>query len=99
GLEKLFTLMIDKPFAVENPFLWHTRAEIVNLIGDAGCGELIQNSVSCMHTHEQTSDKSHCGRCSQCVGRRFATLASRYAADDPAEIYKVDLLKGERDAD
>ena len=99
GFERLFTLLIDQRFAVENPFLWHTRAEIVDLIGDAGCGELIQNSVSCMHTHEQTNEKSHCGRCSQCVGRRFATLASRYAERDPENIYKVDLLKGEREPD
>jgi hypothetical protein len=52
-----------------------------------------------MHTREQTHEKSHCGRCSQCVGRRFATLASRYAEKDPENIYKVDLLKGERAPD
>ena len=99
GFAKLFTLLIQRPFAVENPFLWHTRTEVVNLIGDAGCGELIGHSVSCVHTHEQTADKPHCGRCSQCVGRRFATLASKYADKDPSTIYKVDLLEGAREAD
>jgi antitoxin component HigA of HigAB toxin-antitoxin module len=39
---------------------------------------------------------THCGRCSQCISRRFATLASKYAESDPAEMYKVDLLVGER---
>jgi hypothetical protein len=52
-----------------------------------------------MHTREQTNEKTHCGRCSQCVGRRFATLASRYAKKDPEQIYNVDLLTGERDPD
>ena len=33
------------------------------------------------------------------MGRRFATLASRYAEKDPANIYKVDLLEGEREMD
>ncbi|MFL6354282.1 MAG: 7-cyano-7-deazaguanine synthase [Bryobacteraceae bacterium] len=99
GFAKLFSHLIQQTFAVENPFLWRTRAELVNLIGDAGCGELIQHSVSCVHTREQTKEKSHCGRCSQCVGRRFATLASRYAESDPEDIYKVDLLKGDREAD
>ncbi|MGI8960598.1 MAG: hypothetical protein ACR2IV_12695, partial [Bryobacteraceae bacterium] len=99
GFAELFSLLIEQPFAVENPFLWRTRAEVVNLIGDARCGDLIRDSVSCMHTHEQTIDKPHCGRCSQCVGRRFATLASRYTDKDPANIYKVDLLEGEREMD
>jgi hypothetical protein len=99
GFAKLFSLLIQQPFTVENPLLWRTRAEVVNVIGDAGCSDLIQHSVSCMHTHEQTVDKPHCGRCSQCVGRRFATLASRYAEKDPANIYKVDLLEGEREMD
>ena len=99
GFAQLFGLLLQKDFVVENPFLWRTRAEIVNVIGDAGCGELIQHSVSCMHTHEQTVTQPHCGRCSQCVGRRFATLASRYSKDDPADIYRVDLLTGERDDD
>jgi hypothetical protein len=99
GFAELFSLLIQRAFAVENPFLWRTRAEVVNLIGEAGCSDLIRDSVSCMHTHEQTIDKPHCGRCSQCVGRRFATLASCYAEKDPADIYKVDLLEGQRDMD
>jgi hypothetical protein len=99
GFAQLFGLLLQAEFVVENPFLWMTRAEIVNVIGDAGCGELIRNSVSCMHTHEQTATQPHCGRCSQCVGRRFATLASKYQKDDPVDIYRVDLLTGERDDD
>ncbi len=96
GFAGLFSRLLGQPFAVENPFLWNTKAEIVNLIGDAGCGELIKHSVSCMHTRDQTIQLTHCGRCPQCISRRFATLASRYAGCDPAEMYKVDLLLGER---
>jgi len=99
GLADLFSQLIDRPFVVENPFLWHTRAEVVNVIGDAGCSCLIQHSVSCMHTRDQTKDHPHCGQCSQCVGRRFATLASNYGIDDPASRYKIDLLEGERRQD
>jgi 7-cyano-7-deazaguanine synthase in queuosine biosynthesis len=96
---ELFSLLAEQRFTVENPFLWKTRAEVVNVIGDAGCGELIGKSSSCMHTWEQTTEKPHCGQCSQCIGRRFATLASKYFGDDPADIYKVDLLEGPRDPD
>ena len=96
GFSDLFSLLTGERFTVENPFLWLTKTEVVDLIGDAGCGPLIQGSVSCMHTHEQTIDQPHCGRCSQCISRRFAALASRYATSDPANQYKVDLLTGER---
>jgi hypothetical protein len=99
GYASLFQLLTDGPFDVENPFLWLTKGEVVDVIGDAGCAELIRHSVSCTHTREMTRMFTHCGLCSQCISRRFATLASKYACHDPAEIYKVDLLLGEREKD
>ncbi len=96
GFTELFSLLAQQQFTVENPFLWMTKTDVFNLIGDAGCGHLIGDSVSCMHTREQTSEKPHCGRCSQCVSRRCAALASRYAASDPADQYTVDFLTGDR---
>lgn len=96
GFSELFSALVGQTFTVENPFLWLTKTEVFDLIGDAGCGDLIQDSVSCMHTREQTKEQPHCGQCSQCVSRRFAALASRYATDDPRSQYKVDLLTGPR---
>jgi len=96
GFSELFSVLAGESFAVEDPFLWLTKTQVFDLIGDAGCGDLIQDSVSCMHTREQTIERPHCGRCSQCVSRRFAALASRYAANDPSDLYKVDLLTGPR---
>ena len=52
--------------------------------------------MSCTHAWESTKAHSHCGGCSQCIDRRFAILASNYAAHDPAENYKIDLLTGPR---
>ena len=96
GFAKLLSLLVNDQFVVENPFLWMTKTEVVNMIGDAGCAELIKHSISCMHTRDSTLLHTHCGKCYQCIGRRFATLASRYAQSDPPEMYKVDLLTGER---
>jgi hypothetical protein len=96
GFAKLFSEITGSPFAVENPFLWLTKSEVVDVVGDGGCAELIKHSASCTHTIDQTKLHTHCGRCSQCIGRRFAALASKYGAYDPAEMYKVDLLEGER---
>jgi hypothetical protein len=92
----LFSLLVEETFTVENPFLWMTKTEVVNLIGDAGCGDLIGQSVSRTHTREQTAEKPHCGRCSQCVSRKFATLASQFSNRDPGSLYHFDLLTGPR---
>ncbi|HEV2172334.1 MAG TPA: 7-cyano-7-deazaguanine synthase, partial [Nitrospira sp.] len=99
GFASLFRLLTEGTFDVENPFLWLTKGEVVNLIGDTGCADLIKHSVSCTHTREMTHMWTHCGRCSQCISRRFATLASKYVDHDPAEMYKLDLLVGEREKD
>lgn len=96
GFAGLFSVLAGTDFAVENPFLWLTKGEVIDKIGDSGCAELIKHSVSCTHTIGQTRLHTHCGRCSQCVSRRFATLASKYRDYDPAEMYEVDLLEGER---
>jgi hypothetical protein len=97
GYASLFRLLTDGAFEVENPFLWLTKGEVVDVIGDNGCADLIKHSVSCTHTRDMTRIFTHCGKCSQCISRRFATLASKYAAHDPAEMYKVDLLVGARE--
>lgn len=97
GFAKLFGLLLQEEFRLENPFIWNTKAEVVNLIGAAGCGDLIKHTVSCIHTLDRTKLHTHCGLCSQCVGRRLATLASDFGNADPMEMYKVDLLTGSRD--
>jgi len=40
---------------------------------------------------------THCGRCSQCLDRRFGALAAGLGEDDPPEMYEVDLLTGARE--
>src|SRR5207249_4220488 len=88
--------LAGKTFTVENPLLWKTKAEVVRLIADAGCGPLIKYTTSCTSTWEMTKQYPHCGTCSQCIDRRFAVLAAGQQGNDPAEAYKVDLLIGER---
>jgi hypothetical protein len=97
GLAKLYSNLFGIQFAVESPFLWKTKTDVVKVIRDHGCGDLIRKSVSCSRTVEATKLHTHCGRCSQCIDRRVATLAAGATDDeDPAEMYKVDLLVGER---
>ena len=39
GFAKIFSIVAEKQFRVENPFLWKTKAEVVKGIVDAGCAE------------------------------------------------------------
>ncbi|OWK41281.1 7-cyano-7-deazaguanine synthase [Fimbriiglobus ruber] len=96
GYAELMSAVAGRPFAIENPFLWRTKTDVVRLIADAGCGDLLRLSTSCAHTWAQTKDHPHCGDCSQCIDRRFATLAAGQEALDPGSEYGVDLLTGER---
>ncbi|MBN2566025.1 MAG: 7-cyano-7-deazaguanine synthase [Candidatus Eisenbacteria bacterium] len=97
AVAKMLSLLFDRTFAVENPFLWYTKAEVVQVIKDHGCVDLVKQTVSCSRVIEATKLETHCGRCSQCIDRRFATLAAGLSDDeDPAEMYKVQLLTDAR---
>ncbi len=98
GFEEIFSLAFDKPFAVENPYLWKTKADILREIKAAGLAKLCARTSSCTHTKEQTHMHTHCGYCSQCVDRRLNALAAGFTnEEDPAEMYASDVVVGERE--
>jgi hypothetical protein len=96
GFERLFTLLANEPFKVENPFLWDTKAEVIRRIMAAGCGELIGLSRSCAETRHRSNEESHCGTCSQCLDRRFGIIAAKAEALDPSPQYEIDVFTESR---
>ena len=96
---EFFSAAIGKPIEIENPFVWKTKADVIRLIVDRGCGPLIKHTVSCTRTYDITKLHTHCGCCSQCIDRRFAVLAANAAEHDSVDMYKVELLAGERHKD
>jgi hypothetical protein len=94
GFTKLFTALAQVPFTVQNPFLWNTKAELVRIIAEHQCADLIHQTVSCTRVREMTVAQTHCGACSQCIDRRFAVLAAGLEAHDPDTLYRLDLLVG-----
>lgn len=97
GFQDLLSLVAGEPFTVENPYIWKTKADVVKVITDAGCHDLIKHSMTCTHTWEMTNQHTHCGGCSQCIDRRFAVLAAKADQHDPVEHYKVDVFTQSRD--
>jgi 7-cyano-7-deazaguanine synthase in queuosine biosynthesis len=97
GFQDIISLVAGEPFTVENPYIWKTKADVVKVITDAGCHDLIKHSMTCTHTWEMTNQHTHCGGCSQCIDRRFAVLAAKADQHDPVEHYKVDVFTQSRD--
>ena len=97
--QHLFSLIGGEEFVVENPYLWKTKAEVVDVILKQGQGDLLRSSISCAHTWERTKEHTHCGTCSQCIDRRFAIVAARAEELDPRSQYKFDIFTGERPKD
>jgi Queuosine biosynthesis protein QueC len=96
-LEDLFRQILRSDIAIENPFIWKTKVEVVKELCGRPEGDAIRRTLSCSRTREMTRYKTHCGRCAQCLQRRIATLGSDAAEADPLDSYIVDLLVGPRE--
>lgn len=81
---------------VNNPFTWRSKREIIEAIARLGMAGQIRYTTSRADTHNRSVQHPHCGRCSQCIDRRFAALAAGLDLEDPAEAYAVDLMTGAR---
>lgn len=94
---EFFDMFFDRGIRVDNPFFWRTKMDVVETIARLNMRDQIAHTRSCADVHNQTKQHVHCGRCSQCIDRRFAILAAGLARFDPGEAYKVDLLEDARD--
>lgn len=93
---KLLCHVFEGGMRVDNPFFWRTKKEVVETVARLGMKEQIRHTRSCADVHNQTRQYPHCGRCSQCIDRRFAVLAAGLAQADPEEAYCVPLMEGAR---
>ena len=96
GFSRVLTAVLRQPFALDNPFAWLTKTEVVERIAANRCSDLIRDTRSCTRVHDMTNLHPHCGQCSQCLDRRFAILAAGQEQEDPEEAYRVDLFSGDR---
>lgn len=97
-MRRLFSLVTDTAFGVDNGFVWKTKSDVVRDIVEGGYGSMIPLSTSCTHTWVFSNAKPHCGTCSQCIDRRFAVLAGGAGAFERADTYSHDLLLHARQA-
>ncbi len=84
--------VLPQPAQVENPLLFRTRAEVLAILAEAGCPDLLQETNSCSRGRARPASAPHCGYCSQCVDRRFGAIAAGLEEHDLGERYGLDIF-------
>ena len=99
GYGRLFSMIMDAPFTVENEFAWETKEDVVRRLTNAGQADLTKDTLSCSHTRQYTCASPQCGMCSQCLSRRVATLGAGLQHNDPATGYRAEVITDARKKD
>ena len=79
--------------SVWNPLSNLTRPETFDFLKPLDALDLLSLTHSCAHPRGQTKMQPHCGICSQCVDRRFGTMAADLDEYDLVEAYRVDIFR------
>lgn len=90
--QELCDLVFPGKVRIENPLLYCTRAEALSILHNRGCTDLLQETVSCAKARGRPAATPHCGVCSQCVDRRFGSLAAGLEKHDLSERYGKDIF-------
>ena len=93
-IQNLFRRVYSQNLSVVNPLQFKTKAEVLTILHENNCSDLLQETVSCGKTR-QPGALPHCGVCSQCVDRRFGSLSANMETYDLAEKYQVDIFTDE----
>jgi len=92
-LAELFSAIGEEEFHIDNPYLFKTKTEVVEVIKTYNKLDFLDNSVSCSSTRNKKRNTTHCGECSQCIDRRFAVYAAGVENEDENGIYNFDFLR------
>jgi hypothetical protein len=94
-LQSFCAAVVDRDFAVDNPYLYKTRTDVVGILSAFRVPHLIAHT-SCAHSMFKSRTQWHCGTCSQCIDRRFAITAAGLARYDSETDYVSDVFTGPR---
>ncbi len=83
GVGLLMSELIGDSFKVRNPFLFHTKAEMIKLLAEDAQTDLVSLTNSCDSPHRKSKEPTQCGYCSSCLLRKQALAASQL--DDKTE--------------
>jgi hypothetical protein len=58
-ISRLFSLLLSEVFTVQNPFVWKTKRDVVQVLAKRQCADLIPRTFSCTRVREATKRKQH----------------------------------------
>jgi hypothetical protein len=93
-LSNLCAAVTERDFAVDNPYLFKTKTEVVTALTTHQAANLVGYTCSCAHSIFKSKVQRHCGRCSQCIDRRFAITAAGLLDYDSKADYVSDVFLG-----
>ena len=91
-LASLFSIIAEKPFTIETPFLWYTKSDVVEYLKDSGHGGMLPSSVSCSQTYNSGPNATHCGECFQCLDRRIGIYGAGAEGFDNETLYAANII-------
>lgn len=90
-LSEFVSVLTGSDFIFENPFFSKTKTEVCVRLKELHHEPYIRNTRSCAKS-TYINPHTHCGTCSQCIDRRFATLASKCKEYDPDFLYALNIF-------
>jgi 7-cyano-7-deazaguanine synthase in queuosine biosynthesis len=90
--QELCNLIFPGKLNISNPLLFKTRAESLEILREYGCENMFQETISCANSRGRPNITPHCGTCSQCVDRRFGSIAAQFEEHDLTERYEKDIF-------
>lgn len=96
-LSNLVSALIDDDFCFENPYFSKTKTEVCLKLKELHHEPYISETRSCAKSVYH-KPQTHCGTCSQCIDRRFATLAAECAEYDPDWLYVLNIFTDNLDS-
>ena len=95
-LQLLCSAIAKRDFSVDNPYFFKTKTEVVETLASCGVPHLIGHTCSCAHSMFKSKTRWHCGKCSQCIDRRFGVIAAGVQEYDREDDYESDVFVGAR---
>lgn len=75
-ISDLFSSLVEHPFQIQNPFLFHTKAQMCREAISKNCTEDYLLLTDSCDSHGREIGLPHCGVCSSCLLRRVSLINS-----------------------
>jgi len=98
-LMNLFSLIEGKPYKIYNGFVFKSKTDVMEILKNFNKLNLLSIAVSCSATRINIGSRTHCGICSQCIDRRFASYSAEVENFDETGLYHFDFVTQVLDSD